>query len=205
MAVAFLALVAFSAVLAKLTLTPSPASAGVAGSNMHPGHSLREYVEDYSFLGACKQIIGNLVLGAPFGVLLPVLVPRRLRMIRVVVITLLVMALVELAQGAVVEGRAFDVDDVILNTAGAIVGYVLFGRPLAHLIRGRRRRGSAPAAPGERAARAPVEYGGAGTAGAGAGAGKKTGGRRFLPGAATRTRARPGSVLFGRGPDHGPR
>ncbi|MEU6438751.1 VanZ family protein [Streptomyces sp. NPDC047046] len=154
MVVAFLLLVAFSAVLAKLTLTPSPASDGLAGSNLRPGHSLRQYAEEYTFLAACKQVGGNLLLGAPFGVLLPLLVPRRMRLVRVFVVTVLVMSLVELAQGAVVEGRAFDVDDVILNTAGALLGYAFLGRRLSRSLRRRTdprpsrvRRFRKPAAP----------------------------------------------------------
>ncbi|MEU6390899.1 VanZ family protein [Streptomyces sp. NPDC046939] len=130
--VAFLALVAFSAVLARLTLTPSPASDGVAGSNLRPGASLRQYADQYTFAAACKQIGGNLLLGAPFGLLLPVLVARRMRWLRVLALTALVMVLVELAQGALVRGRAFDVDDVILNTAGALIAYVLVGRRIGH-------------------------------------------------------------------------
>lgn len=125
---AFVALVGFSVVLAELTLTPSPASADIAGSNLRPGHSLRQYAEDYTFLAACKQIGGNIVMGMPFGLILPVLVSRRLRMIRVVLLTAVVMVLVELTQGAVIQGRAFDVDDVIMNTSGALLGYLLLGR-----------------------------------------------------------------------------
>ncbi|MGJ5693325.1 VanZ family protein [Streptomyces sp. SID7815] len=132
LAAAFVALVAFSVVLAKVTLTPSPASEDIVTSNLRPGRSLRQYAEDYTFLAACKQAGGNLLLGAPFGVLLPILVPRRLRMIRMTVLTVLVIAVVELVQGALVAGRAFDVDDVILNTAGALLGYVLLGRRLSH-------------------------------------------------------------------------
>ncbi|MFF5566101.1 VanZ family protein [Streptomyces sp. NPDC012623] len=132
MTVAFLALAAFAAVLAELTLTPSPASVDVAGSNLRVGHSLRQYAEDYTFLAACKQVGGNLLMGAPFGVILPLLLPRRLRMLRVVLLTALVMMLVEMAQGAVVEGRAFDIDDVILNTGGALIAYLLVGRRLSH-------------------------------------------------------------------------
>ncbi|WP_329824926.1 VanZ family protein [Streptomyces sp. JV176] len=128
MAVAFVALVGFAAVLAEMTLTPSPVSADIAGSNLRPGHSLMQYAEDYTFLAACKQIGGNLLMGAPFGVILPLLMPRRLRMLRVLVVTAVVMALVELAQGAMVEGRAFDIDDVILNTSGALIAYLLLGR-----------------------------------------------------------------------------
>lgn len=129
---AFVAMVGFSVVLAKVTLTPSPASEELVKSNLRPGRSLRQYAEDYTFLAACKQAGGNLVLGMPFGVLLPILVPRRLRMIRMVLLTVLVIAIVELVQGALVAGRAFDVDDVILNTAGALLGYLLLGRRLSH-------------------------------------------------------------------------
>lgn len=137
MVCAFLLLVAFSAVLAKLTLTPSPASDGIAGSNLRPGHSLRQYAEEYTFLAACKQAGGNLLLGAPFGVLVPLLVPGRLRVVRVFFVALVVMVLVEMAQGAVIEGRAFDVDDVILNTTGALLGYWLLGRRLARSLQRR--------------------------------------------------------------------
>lgn len=132
LATAFLALVAFSVVLAKVTLTPSPASEDIVTSNLRPGRSLRQYAEDYTFLAACKQAGGNLLLGVPFGVLLPILVPRRLRMLRMTVLTVLVIAVVELVQGALVAGRAFDIDDVILNTAGALLGYLLLGRRISH-------------------------------------------------------------------------
>lgn len=128
----FLAMVGFSVVLAKVTLTPSPASKDLVTSNLRPGRSLRQYAEDYTFLAACKQAGGNLVLGMPFGVLLPVLVPRRLRMVRMVLLTVLVIVVVELVQGALVAGRAFDIDDVILNTAGALLGYLVLGRRLSH-------------------------------------------------------------------------
>ncbi|MFE9725016.1 VanZ family protein [Streptomyces sp. NPDC005794] len=129
---AFLALVAFSVFLAKVTLTPSPASEDIVTSNLRPGRSLRQYAEDYTFLAACKQAGGNLLLGVPFGVLLPILVPRRLRMLRMTALTVLVMAVVELTQGALVAGRAFDIDDVILNTSGALLGYALVGRRISH-------------------------------------------------------------------------
>lgn len=127
-----LAMVGFSVVLAKVTLTPSPTSRDLVTSNLHPGRSLRQYAEDYTFLAACKQAGGNLVLGMPFGVLLPVLVPRRLRMVRMVLLTVVVIVIVELVQGALVAGRAFDIDDVILNTAGALLGYLVLGRRLSH-------------------------------------------------------------------------
>lgn len=127
-----LGLVAFSVLLAKVTLTPSPASEDLVTANLRPGRSLRQYAEDYTFLAACKQAGGNLLLGVPFGLLLPFFVSRRLRMIRTTLLTAVAMAVVELIQGALVEGRAFDVDDVILNTAGALLGYFVLGRRISH-------------------------------------------------------------------------
>ncbi|MET8240296.1 MULTISPECIES: VanZ family protein [unclassified Streptomyces] len=127
-----LALAAFSLALAKVTLTPSPASEDLVRSNLRPGRSLRQYAEDYTFLAACKQAGGNLLLGVPFGVLLPILVPRRLRMLRMVALTVTVMVVIELVQGALVPGRAFDIDDAILNTSGALLGYLLVGRRISH-------------------------------------------------------------------------
>jgi VanZ family protein len=151
---AFACLVLFSAVLARLTLTPSQASEGLATVNTRPGASLRQYAQEYTFLAAAKQVGGNLLLGVPFGVLLPVLMPRTRRLLRVMMLTVVLIILVELVQGAIVAGRAFDVDDVILNTTGALIGYVLLGRRLGRA--GRRRRGEAepekPAEPEE-----PVE------------------------------------------------
>ncbi|MFC8260156.1 VanZ family protein [Streptomyces sp. NPDC057291] len=128
----FLALVAFSMALAKVTLTPSPASEDLVRSNLSPGRSLRQYAENYTFLAACKQAGGNLLLGVPFGILLPILVPRRLRMLRMVLLTVTVMVVIELVQGALVPGRAFDIDDAILNTSGALLGYLLVGRRISH-------------------------------------------------------------------------
>ncbi|MFF0502273.1 VanZ family protein [Streptomyces fimicarius] len=130
--VVLLGLVVFSVLLAKVTLTPSPASEDLVTSNLRPGRSLRQYAEDYTFLAACKQAGGNLLLGVPFGLLLPFFVPRRLRMIRMTLLTAVVMAVVELIQGALVAGRAFDIDDVILNTAGALLGYFVLGRRITH-------------------------------------------------------------------------
>ncbi|MFZ4283811.1 VanZ family protein [Streptomyces rhizosphaericola] len=130
--VVLLGLVAFSVLLAKVTLTPSPASADIVTSNLQPGRSLRQYAEDYTFLAACKQAGGNILLGVPFGLLLPFLVPRRLRMVTMTLLTAALMVIVELVQGALVTGRAFDIDDVILNTTGALLGYFLLGRRLSH-------------------------------------------------------------------------
>ncbi|MGW0821368.1 VanZ family protein [Streptomyces sp. NPDC002845] len=138
MLLAFAAMVAFAAVLASLTLRPSPASEALTHSNLRPGDSLEAYLNQPALRDTVKQIGGNILLGVPFGVLLPVLAPGARGALRVLVLTALVMLLVELVQGAVVTGRAFDIDDVILNTGGALLGYVLVGRWLGRAVHPRK-------------------------------------------------------------------
>ncbi|MEU8588865.1 VanZ family protein [Streptomyces sp. NPDC048664] len=140
MVVAFAAMVAFAAALARATLEPSPASQALVHSNLHPGRSMRAYLEQPALRDAVKQIGGNILLGVPFGVILPVLAPATRRFLRVGLITAIVMLAVELVQGALITGRAFDIDDVILNTTGALLGYLLLGRRLGRAVHARRPR-----------------------------------------------------------------
>ncbi|CAL9600464.1 hypothetical protein SUDANB58_05428 [Streptomyces sp. enrichment culture] len=137
MVCAFVFMVAFAVVLARLTLSPSPASEPLTHTNLHPGRSLRAYLDQPALRDAAQQIGGNLLLGVPFGVLVPVVAPRTRGVLRVLLPAALVMLLVESAQGALVTGRAFDVDDVILNTTGALAGYLLLGRRLSRAVHAR--------------------------------------------------------------------
>jgi glycopeptide antibiotics resistance protein len=136
--VGFVFMVGFAVALAKVTLEPSKASVDLTHTNMRPGDSIRMYLDQPAFRDTVKQIGGNLLLGVPFGILLPVLIPKARGLLRVVFVTALVMLCVETAQGMLVEGRAFDVDDVILNTLGALIGYLLLGRRLGRALHPRR-------------------------------------------------------------------
>lgn len=131
---AFVLMVGFAVVLARLTLQPSPASEALTHTNLRPGRSLMAYLDRPELRDAAKQIGGNLLLGVPFGVLVPVVAPKARGMLRVLLLTATVMLLVELVQGAMITGRAFDIDDVILNSAGALAGYLLLGRRLGRAV-----------------------------------------------------------------------
>ncbi|WP_240968894.1 VanZ family protein [Streptomyces sp. HNM0575] len=136
---AFVAMVGFAVALSKVTLAPSAASESLVHSNLRPGDSIRAYLAQPAIQDTLKQLGGNIVLGMPFGVLLPALVPRTRGLLRVMAATALVMLLVELVQGALVQGRAFDIDDVILNTTGAMLGYLILGRRIGLAVHPRRR------------------------------------------------------------------
>jgi hypothetical protein len=138
MLIGFVLMVAFAVVLAKLTLEPSPASKALVHTNLHPGRSLKAYLDQPAMRDAIKQIGGNVVLGIPFGVLVPVFAPRARGILKVLLLTATVMLLVEFAQGALITGRAFDIDDVILNTSGALIGWILLGGRLGRAVHARK-------------------------------------------------------------------
>ncbi|MFJ6542890.1 VanZ family protein [Streptomyces sp. NPDC091385] len=140
MLLAFVFMVAFAILLARVTLEPSPASVALTHSNLHPGRSLRAYLDYASVRDVIRQLGGNILLGVPFGVLVPVLAPRARGVVQVLALTALVMLMVELTQGALITGRAFDIDDVILNTTGSLLGWALLGRRLGRAVHARRVR-----------------------------------------------------------------
>ncbi|MFD3333009.1 VanZ family protein [Streptomyces sp. NPDC058700] len=137
--VALVGMVGFAIVLAGLTLNESPASVSLTHSNLTPGRSIRAYLEQPGFVETVKQLGGNVALGVPFGILLPLLSRRTRGMVRVGLLTVGTMLIVELIQGALITGRAFDIDDVVLNTAGALLGYLVVGRRMGRAVHPRTR------------------------------------------------------------------
>ncbi|MFD0691717.1 VanZ family protein [Actinomadura fibrosa] len=132
--IAVAALAVFVYIAFKLTLTPVNDN-GQAGGNTDPGHSLRFYA-DQPAKDAALQIGGNLALLAPLGVLLPI-VWRTLRgPLRLALVAGMFSLAIEITQGMFVMGRAFDIDDVILNVAGVVIAYFLLGRRLSRTVRG---------------------------------------------------------------------
>jgi hypothetical protein len=121
----------------KLTLT-SVHDRGQAVGNTQPGRTLRFYLDRPSIKEAAQQIGGNLALLAPLGVLLPIVFNRLRGPLRLALVCGLISLTIETVQGNLIAGRAFDADDVILNTVGVVLAYLLIGRRLARLIRGPR-------------------------------------------------------------------
>ncbi|GAA4069236.1 MULTISPECIES: VanZ family protein [Actinomadura] len=133
--VALAALGAFFYFALRFTLSPID-DHGQAGGNTDPGRSLRFYL-DRPAKEALVQVGGNLILLAPLGVLLPVVSTRMRGPVRLALVGAVVSLMIETVQGTVVLGRAFDVDDVILNTVGVVLAYLLIGRKTSRLLRGR--------------------------------------------------------------------
>lgn len=79
---------------------------------------------------ALVQLIGNVGLLVPLGLLGPLVMPSLRRLSRVALVALGTSAAIELVQllGTSVRfiDRSVDVDDVILNVAGALLGWIIW-------------------------------------------------------------------------------
>jgi glycopeptide antibiotics resistance protein len=131
---ALVALAVFFYYAFRLTLTPVEDN-GQAGGNTDPGDSLRFYL-DQPLDKALLQVGGNLILLAPLGVLLPIASVRLRGPVRLLFVGALVSLAIETVQGLAVLGRAFDVDDVILNALGVLLAYAIAGRRASRALRG---------------------------------------------------------------------
>ena len=72
-----------------------------------------------------KQILGNLVMLLPLGIYLPLLYKKISGFVPVLLVSLLVAVFIEVLQLAT-SFRSVDIDDVLLNTSGACIGYLIY-------------------------------------------------------------------------------
>ncbi len=123
--------VVFAWAVTKITLKPDPGAGKYVHDNTHPGQTVRLYLNQPSVRAAVLEIGGNVALLMPLGVLLPVLSNRFRGPLRILLVVGLVSLCIETVQGTMIAGRAFDADDVILNTLGAVLAYLLVGRKVS--------------------------------------------------------------------------
>lgn len=87
--------------------------------------NLQPFLMFKQFRIASTQVIGNLVMLLPLGIYVPLLFPKLSNFFKVFITCLLVSISIELMQ-LITSVRSTDIDDVILNTSGAIVGYAVY-------------------------------------------------------------------------------
>ena len=70
-----------------------------------------------------RNVLCNILLFAPFGFLISYYIKNR-TVLPILILSILVSCSIEFAQGVI--GRTVDIDDVILNVLGGILGYILY-------------------------------------------------------------------------------
>lgn len=83
------------------------------------------YREIIGFKGFVINLFGNIVAFMPWGFMVPVIRKRPYKFVYTTVSTFLLSLCIETIQ-LVARVGSFDVDDLILNTAGGILGFVVY-------------------------------------------------------------------------------
>lgn len=98
-------------------------------SNLVPFHEIENYIlaiQNNRSWHSVVNLVGNVIAFMPLGFLLPLLFPKKAGSLsRVILLSLMLSLGVELTQ-LVMNVGTFDVDDLLLNTAGGIIGYVVY-------------------------------------------------------------------------------
>jgi len=102
-----------------------PLPGQVVDDNLVPFHTLAIYWRNLGSEFWMRNLFGNLFLLLPLGLLGPIALPALDRWWRIALVALLYSAAIELIQ-RLVPARSADIDDVIVNVAGALLGYMAF-------------------------------------------------------------------------------
>ena len=91
------------------------------GTNFMPFREILRY--DYGTLSFYKQVFGNILLFIPLGYFATSYC--RIKNLGVItIVSLLSSSVIEVVQNFI--GRSFDIDDIILNVVGGIIGFLLY-------------------------------------------------------------------------------
>ena len=96
--------------------------------NLIPFHEIKRFIHYHEVLGmeaVILNLVGNVVAFMPFGFFLPVFATRCRTIWNTLLYSFELSVLVELIQ-LITKVGSFDVDDIILNTLGGILGYIVY-------------------------------------------------------------------------------
>ena len=101
----------------------------IASVNIIPFRTLFLYlqanpnIDNWSSL-SMVNIFGNMFVFTPIGIFVPLLYRRLRSLKKILIVALVVTCFIEITQLFI--GRSTDIDDVILNTIGVMIGYGMF-------------------------------------------------------------------------------
>ena len=98
---------------------------GLSRANFIPFRTIKMYIRHRSTLNSFANLFGNLFILTPLGFLLPFAWKKQHSIFLITAMGFLVSMAVETLQLVLGIG-AFDVDDLILNTLGVMLGYILY-------------------------------------------------------------------------------
>ena len=118
-------LVAYLAILAKLIVFKFPPGVLQSGINLVPFSTILPYLTgEPNWAIAIRNLVGNILPFAPIGFLIP-FSHRRIKWWHILIGGVAISLAFETLQLTLQKG-SFDVDDILLNTLGVMLGWALF-------------------------------------------------------------------------------
>jgi glycopeptide antibiotics resistance protein len=120
-------IILYLALLIKLIVFKYPPGMtfSVANANLMPFRTILDYLSgEPTWRVAMRNLLGNIVVLVPFGFLITILY-QNIKWKKVLLIGLSIGTSLELLQ-VIFKSGIFDIDDIILNFLGVVLGYLLF-------------------------------------------------------------------------------
>ncbi|WP_040036931.1 VanZ family protein [Bacillus thermotolerans] len=91
-------------------------------NNFIPFSSISNLIDHFYFMVPLKNIAGNIILFVPFGFMLTLKFNKLNGLMAPVIAGIMSSTFIEIVQ-LLLPSRAFDIDDIILNTLGTMIGF----------------------------------------------------------------------------------
>lgn len=124
--IAIILTIAYTALLLKLIVFKYPVGYTVVGeANLVPFKTILMYLSGQpTWTVARDNLVGNIVLFVPLGMLLAFIPKRPPKNMVIIAVSLGLGVAMEVTQ-ALLHAGVFDIDDILLNALGVTVGYLL--------------------------------------------------------------------------------
>jgi len=99
-------------------------SSGAWGVNLVPFRTIRNYLKYSGLWHTLTNILGNVIIFIPIGILLPMIYTRYRKLSNILKISLALTFFIEFIQFFI--GRSVDIDDLMLNVVGSVLGFVIW-------------------------------------------------------------------------------
>lgn len=113
-------------------------NSGAWGVNFVPFRTMKNYIKYSGFLHTLTNILGNILIFIPYGILVAEIFPKYRKLSKIFLLSFTTSFFVEFIQFFI--GRSVDIDDLILNVIGSIIGYIIWDKNLKYKFAKKKRK-----------------------------------------------------------------
>lgn len=122
----FFVVVKFHGSIDRILSIKENRSLGIWNYNLIPLRSITPYLQNISEGYAKTNILGNILAFGPLGFLIPIIFKKCRKFVKTISICFISIIGIESFQFIAMLGY-FDIDDILLNTLGCLIGYCVYG------------------------------------------------------------------------------